>query len=137
MGVEPFLIASSVIVIAAQRLVRRICESCKETYKVDGALAKKLGLKPGDKNTAYRGKGCKKCQDTGYKGRVGLIESLVLTQEIRRLIIDKAQEYKIRDAAHKEGMRTLRENGIKKVLSGVTTIEEIMRVTVGGQDIVL
>ncbi len=135
MGVEPFLITSSIIIIAAQRLVRRICEACKESYKIDGVTSKKLGLKPGDKNIAYRGKGCKACQKTGYKGRVGLIETLVLSSEIRDLILGKAQEYKIRGEARREGMHTLRENGIRKVLRGVTTVEEILRVTVGEQDI--
>ncbi|MEE9499854.1 MAG: type II secretion system protein GspE, partial [Candidatus Omnitrophota bacterium] len=75
------------------------------------------------------------CQQTGYKGRVGLIETLVLSPEIRNLILEKAQEYKVRGEARREGMHTLRENGIRKVLRGVTTIEEVLRVTVGEQDI--
>lgn len=135
MGVEPFLITSSIVLVAAQRLVRKVCESCKESYKIDSATAKKLQLKPGDKNTAYRGKGCRACQKTGYKGRVGLIETLELTPEIKNLILEKAQEHMIRKAARKAGMRTLRENGRAKILRGETTIEEILRVTVGEQDI--
>ena len=135
MGVEPFLITSSVILIAAQRLVRCICANCKEQYKVDAEIAKKLQLTPGDKNTVYRGKGCAACQKTGYKDRVGLVELLILTPEIRKLILEGAEENKLKEAARRAGMKTLRENGIKKVLRGVTTVEEILRVTIGDQDI--
>ena len=137
MGVEPFLITSSVILVAAQRLVRKICEDCKESYKLDETAAKKLQLKPQDKRIAYRGKGCKACQDTGYKGRRGLIETLILSPEIKSLILEKAEEHKIRQVARKQGMRTLRENGVRKVLRGDTTIEEVLRVTVGDQEIPL
>ncbi|MBL7157800.1 MAG: Flp pilus assembly complex ATPase component TadA [Candidatus Omnitrophica bacterium] len=135
MGVEPFLITSSIVLIAAQRLVRRICEACKESYKIDEETAKKIQLKSGEKNIAYRGKGCKACRNTGYRGREGLIETLVLTPEIRRLILEKAEENKIRREARAAGMKTLRENGIKKIISGITTIEDILRVTVGDQDV--
>lgn len=137
MGVEPFLIISSVILVAAQRLVRQICEKCKESYKIDEVTAKSLQLRPGAKKIAYKGKGCKACQNTGYKGRVGLIETLMLTPEIRKLILEKAQEHEIRSRARAEGMSTLRENGITKVLKGLTSIEEVFRVTVGEQDIVV
>ena len=135
MGVEPFLITSSVILICAQRLVRKICENCKEPFKIDEVTAKKLQLKTGDKRTAFRGKGCKTCKNMGYKGRVGLIETLTMTPEIKKLILEKAQEHTIRDQARKEGMKTLRENGVAKILEGGTTIEEVLRVTVGEQDI--
>jgi type IV pilus assembly protein PilB len=135
MGVEPFLITSSVILVAAQRLVRKVCENCKAPYKLDQVTAKKLHLKPGGKNVAYKGKGCKACQRTGYKGRIGLAETLLLSSEIRRLILAKAEEHKIREQARKEGMATLRENGAQKVLRGLTTIEEVLRVTTGEQDI--
>jgi len=137
MGVEPFLITSSIILVAAQRLVRKICDECKESYKIDNETVKKLQLKPGTKNIAYRGKGCKACLETGYRGRVGLIETLVLSPEVRGLILDKSEEYKIKEIARKQGMHTLRENGIKKVLNGITTVDEIIRVTVGDQDLVL
>lgn len=135
MGVEPFLITSSVILVAAQRLVRKLCEDCKESYKIDAQTAQKLQLKPSDKRIAFRGKGCKACQEMGYKGRVGLIETLVLSGQIRNLILEKSEEHKIREQARREGMHTLRENGIKKILRGATTIEEVLRVTVGDQDI--
>ena len=137
MGVEPFLITSSVILVAAQRLVRKICEACKESYKIDETTAKTLQLKSGDKRVAYRGKGCKACRDTGYKGRIGLIETLLISPEIRKLILNKAQEHMIKEQARREGMITLRENGVAKVLRGETTLEEIIRVTVGDQDIVV
>jgi len=135
MGVEPFLITSSLVLVSSQRLIRRICETCKESYKIDEETAKKIQLKSGEKNIAYRGKGCKACQNTGYRGREALIETLVLTPEIRRLILEKAEENKIRREARRAGMKTLRENGIKKIISGITTIEDILRVTVGDQDV--
>jgi len=135
MGVEPFLITSSMIMVLAQRLVRKICMDCKKPYKIDDTTAKKLGLKPGGKNTAYIGKGCKKCQNTGYQGRVGLVETLVLSPEIRKLILAKAEERFIRRKVREEGMKSLRENGVAKILRGVTSVEEIFRVTVGEQDI--
>lgn len=136
MGVEPFLITSSVILIAAQRLVRNICHNCKEPYELDSGVAEKLGIKSGGKKvTLYRGKGCGACRNTGYKGRVGLIEVLTLTPKIKTLILESSQEYKIRDQTRLEGMSSLRENGITLALEGVTTIDEIVRVTVGEQDI--
>jgi len=137
MGVEPFLITSSLVLVAAQRLVRKICEDCKESYKITAETAKVLQLKSGAGSVAYRGKGCKVCQKSGYKGRVGLAETLMITPAVRTLILGKAQEHNIKEQARKEGMHTLRENGIKKVLRGETTIEEIVRVTVGDQDIVV
>lgn len=137
MGVEPFLITSSMLIVIAQRLVRRICGDCREPYKIDDAALKKIGLKPGGKNTAWKGKGCKSCKGTGYNGRVGLAEALVLTPEVRRMILGKTEESKLREQARREGMKTLRENGMAKVASGITTVEEILRVTLGDQDIPL
>jgi len=136
MGIEPFLITSSIVLVAAQRLARKICPSCKEEYKVNRSVFKDVGTKlaKGDV-TLYRGKGCKHCFMTGYKGRVGIMEALVLTPKIRELIANKAQEHEIKDAARKEGMVTLRENGLKKALDGLTTWEEIVRLTVGDQDL--
>jgi len=130
MGVEPFLISSSVILVAAQRLVRKICDDCKESYKMDAGTAKRLGMDTG-KLTFYRGKGCKKCMNTGYKGRVGLAEVMPMTPRVKELISSAAQEHQIKDAARKEGMKTLRENGLAKAQRGITTIEEVLRVTVG------
>jgi type IV pilus assembly protein PilB len=135
MGVEPFLISSSIILVAAQRLVRKICSHCKEPYKIDERMAKRLNLDP--KKKTYRGKGCKDCLDTGYKGRTGLIEVLPLTTKVRELICRKAKEFEIKDAARKGGMTTLRENGLASVEQGLTTVEEIVRVTVGDQEVAL
>lgn len=136
MGVEPFLITSSVIMAGAQRLVRKICPSCKEEYELDKDTAAKLKIGPGkDKVTLYRGKGCASCLGSGYKGRIGLIEILMLTPKIKELILEGAQEHRIREEARREGMETLRENGMKNVMNGMTTLDEIIRVTVGDQDI--
>ena len=136
MGVEPFLITSSVIMVGAQRLVRKICPVCKESYELDKETAAKLKIGSGkEKAVLYRGKGCQSCFGSGYKGRVALIEVLALTPKIKELILEGSQEYKIREEARREGMRTLRENGIQNVLEGVTTLDEIIRVTVGDQDL--
>ena len=135
MGLEPFLITSSVIMVAAQRLVRKICPACKEPYELDKDVAKKISLPSASgRVTLYRGKGCSGCLGTGYKGRTALIEVLMLTPKIKELILAGEQEYTIREAARREGMKTLRENGIQNVLDGITTLDEIMRVTVGDQD---
>ncbi|MDD5496442.1 MAG: ATPase, T2SS/T4P/T4SS family [Candidatus Omnitrophica bacterium] len=136
MGVEPFLITSSLILVAAQRLVRKICPNCKETWKLAADVAKNYGIKTtGKEVTLYRGRGCDACRKTGYKGRVALIEVLTLTQKIKTLIMESAQEYKIRDQARLEGMKTLRENGIALAMDGITTLDEVVRVTVGDQDL--
>jgi type IV pilus assembly protein PilB len=135
MGIEPFLITSSIVLVAAQRLARKICPNCKEQYKVSKAAFKDLKIKTNKDSVAlYRGKGCKKCLNTGYQGRVGLMETLVLTPKIKELIVNKSQEYQVKEAARKEGMATLRENGFKKALAGITTWEEVVRLTTGDQD---
>lgn len=135
MGVEPFLIASSVIMVGAQRLIRRICPKCKESYKPAPELLKELGLGQLPDINFYRGKGCGFCQKTGYKGLVGLIEVLVLTHEIRELVMKKASEAEIKAASRRSGMATLRENGLRKVMAGITTLEEVLRVTAADQKI--
>jgi type IV pilus assembly protein PilB len=136
MGVEPFLITSSVILVAAQRLVRKICQNCKEPYELDADVVQQYGVKAsGKKVKFYRGKGCDVCRRTGYRGRVGLIEVLTLTPKIKTLILQSAQEYRIMEQARLDGMTTLRENGIALALDGVTTLDEIVRVTVGDQEI--
>ncbi len=137
MGIEPFLISSSVILVTAQRLVRKICGQCKETYKVPPAVLAQLGsafeTEIGRMNF-YRGRGCEECRKSGYKGRVGIIETLTMSPKIRELIAKHAQEYEIKQAARGEGTRTLREDGLEKVKQGLTTIEEVLRVSVGDQD---
>jgi len=136
MGVEPFLITSSLVLVGAQRLVRRICLSCKTSYELPEDECEMLKIKPDKgKPIFYKGKGCGDCFNSGYKGRVGLLEILALTPKIKTLILENAQEREIRDEARKEGMQTLRENGIRLVLDGVTTLDEILRVTVGDQDL--
>jgi type II secretory ATPase GspE/PulE/Tfp pilus assembly ATPase PilB-like protein len=136
MGVEPFLIISSLVLVGAQRLVRKICPNCKESYELDAEAAEKIGIKSETgKVTLFRGKGCDLCFKSGYKGRVGLLEVLVLTQKIKALVLEGAQEYQLREEARREGMKTLRENGITNALAGITTIGEILRVTAGDQDL--
>jgi len=136
MGVEPFLIISTVVLVAAQRLIRKICPNCKESYEIDKDTALSIGFKADSgKVKFYRGKGCDACLNTGYKGRVGILEVLNLTPKIKSMILANAQEYQLREQARREGMKTLRENGIELALQGLTTVDEILRVTAGDQDI--
>ena len=129
MGVEPFLVESSLIGVLAQRLVRKICPKCKEKYKPKKELLKELGLMELDGKEIYHGKGCKHCDGTGYKGRVGLFELLVVDEQAKDLILNKASSDKIEDYARsKQGMVTMWEDGIGKVKSGMTTIDEVARV---------
>ena len=130
MGVEPFLISTSVIGILAQRLVRVICKECKEKYDPPDALLKDLHIQ--GKAEFYRGKGCNICKGSGYAGRIGIYELLLMSEEIKRMIIARASTDQIRAEAHKEGMRYLRDDGIEKARKGITTIEEVLRVTEEG-----
>jgi type IV pilus assembly protein PilB len=131
MGVEPYLINSSLVCVVAQRLVRRICSYCKEEYPVKKEMldSLKLNLDNAKKTAFFRGRGCPNCFNTGYSGRVGIAEILLLTPPIRQFITERAQEHVIKKQARKEGMRTLREEGVRAVLEGETTIEEVIRVT--------
>jgi len=134
MGVEPFLITSSVILVAAQRLVRRICPKCKEEEKLSDHVLTNLdrsSLDATDSKHAkiYKGQGCDHCQHTGYRGRMSLIETLVISPKVREMIISRAQEFEIKHQAREEGMRTLREDGLAKVFTGETTLEEVLRIT--------
>jgi len=130
MGIEPFLISSSVIGIIAQRLVRKICPKCKKEIKITTDMKKILDEYEISSNeiTLYKGEGCPYCKDTGYKGRVAIFELMVITENIRDLISRNATTGKLREAAIKEGMCQLREDGIKKVCEGITTIDEVLRV---------
>ena len=130
MGMEPFLIASSIVGIMAQRLIRLICKDCKETYEPEEEILEQLGIKRGEQKF-YRGKGCKECNNTGYKGRFGLFEILTVTPKIKKLIIDRAESNIILKAAREEGMLTLYEDALQKAYQGRTTIEEVLRVTYG------
>ncbi|MBI4352403.1 MAG: Flp pilus assembly complex ATPase component TadA [Candidatus Omnitrophica bacterium] len=137
MGVEPFLITSSVLLAGSQRLVRRICAKCKESYAPSPELMRELGVLPkhlsSGKALFYKGKGCEGCAKTGYSGRAVLLEALTLTPGIKDLILKGVPEYELKEAGVREGMMTLRENGIAKILAGVTTPEEVIRVTIGGE----
>jgi type IV pilus assembly protein PilB len=132
MGIEPFLVASSVNLICAQRLVRRICSACKEEHPTPPQALVEAGFTPEESQTVVprRGKGCANCNSTGYKGRVGLYEVMEITDEMRELILVGASAPEIRKKAVEEGMITLRRSGLTKVMEGVTTIEEVARETV-------
>ena len=131
MGIEPFLITSSVIAILAQRLVRVICPKCKEEYHPDEQSLAKVGITPqmlkGRK--IYRGTGCPACLNTGYAGRTGIFELLIVNESIQNLILKTSDSNAIKQKAIENGMVTLRQNGAQKILSGITTIEEVFRVT--------
>ncbi len=134
MGIEPFLVSSSVILIMAQRLARKICPQCqKEEEKIPEPTLIGLGVKESDVKTfkCYRGKGCTLCNNSGYKGRIALYEIMVITDEIRKLVLEGASTDEIKKAAIRGGMKSLRMSGLTKVKESVTTIEEVLRVTVG------
>ena len=130
MGIEPFLISSSVIGVIAQRLVRKICPKCKKEIKITPDMKKILDEYEISSNeiTLYKGEGCPYCKDTGYKGRIAIFELIVMTENIRDLISKNVTTGKLRQAAISEGMCQLREDGIKKVCEGITTIDEVLRV---------
>lgn len=132
MGIEPFLICSSVLVVAAQRLLRKLCDNCKQPFAVPDPLAKKIGLDRlglEEKATFFKAKGCEKCFNLGYKGRVGVIEVMILSAAIKKLLLDRVGEFKIKETARKEGMSTMREDALRKAALGLTSIEEVLRVT--------
>ncbi len=130
MGVQPYLIVSTVIGVLAQRLVRTICPKCKVPYKVEAKALKDLTASTKEKEyTVYKGKGCEHCHDTGYKGRIGLYELMILSEDIRQGIVNKASASQLGKTARAEGMQTLCEDGFEKILQGITTIEEVLRVT--------
>jgi len=132
MGIEPFLVATSVQLIAAQRLARRICQNCKEIVEMAPQALANLGFKKEEIGTfqVYKGRGCEKCNNTGYKGRVGLVEVMVIDDTIRDLILSGGTAIDIKKAAAQSGMISLRRSGLIKIKDGVTTIEEVVRETV-------
>ncbi len=133
MGVEPFLVAASTNVIVAQRLARRVCQQCKEPAPVPPQVLVNLGFSPEEAKTVVpvKGKGCMACSETGYKGRVALYECLVIRENIKEAILQGASVIELRDIGRKNGMKTLREAGLQKLREGMTSLEEIMRVTTG------
>ncbi len=129
MGIEPFLVASSVVAVLAQRLLRRICPDCKRPYRANEDELSRLDLPPGSAVTLYRGAGCAACSQTGYRGRIGIFELMVLDDDIRRLIGGKADSTAIKQTAIAKGMVTLKQEGAERVIQGQTTLEEVMRIT--------
>jgi type II secretion system protein E len=131
MGIEPFLVASSVEAVMAQRLVRTICPKCKEEQKVERDYVKRIGFPEREAETAvfWHGVGCEECRQLGYQGRMGIYEILIVTEAIRPLIMNRAPASNVAQRAIENGMRTLRVDGWKKVRAGITTIEEVLRVT--------
>jgi type IV pilus assembly protein PilB len=135
-GVKQFLVASSVRAIMAQRLVRRICTACSEPYDPTEAELRALNLKADQIEQAHfrKGRGCDKCRGTGYKGRMGIFELCILDDEIRRMVNEKMSVAAIRQRARDLGMRTLREDGLRKVLGGMTTPDEVITATMGDKE---
>jgi type II secretory ATPase GspE/PulE/Tfp pilus assembly ATPase PilB-like protein len=127
MGLEPFLIASALVLIVAQRLVRQICPKCKEEYLLSPIAAKDLGV--GANTKFFRGKGCAVCKKSGFSGRIGIFEILVFNETIRKMVEERSSADQIRKKAMELGMRSLRQDGLEKAMQGLTTIEEILRVT--------
>jgi type IV pilus assembly protein PilB len=132
MGIEPFLVATATQLIAAQRLVRRICANCKEIVDMTPQAIANLGYRKDEVGTfsVYKGRGCDKCNNTGYKGRVGLIEVMVIDDDIRDLILAGGTAVDIKKKAIENGMITLRRSGLVKIKEGITTVEEVVRETV-------
>jgi type IV pilus assembly protein PilB len=133
MGIEPFLIASAVIGVLAQRLVRCICPRCKEAYTPPIEAFRRLNLQlEMDEVTFYRGAGCQYCRGTGYKGRIGVFELMAVDNELREMILQKAPTHVLRQAALEAGMVSLKQDAMQKILEGVTTMEEALRVIYAG-----
>ena len=130
MGVEPLLVASSVSLIEAQRLVRKLCAKCRQPFEPSPALLERLGLRPPKDATFFEAKGCRHCHGTGYRGRMGIIEVFPVDERIRELIVSRAQSWEIKDHAVKAlGMVPLRQDGLQKAAAGLTTLEDVIAVT--------
>ena len=127
MGIEPFLISSSILMTCAQRLVRRVCANCREEFQPEPEVFTRLGIEQAE-TVFYRGSGCDRCKGRGYLGRLAIIEALTVTESIRRLIMKRASAAVIKNQAVAEGMKTLRMVGVDKALEGQTTLEEVLRV---------
>jgi general secretion pathway protein E len=130
MGIEPFLVASSIVAIIAQRLVRLSCKQCRRPYHPANQELMKLGIRESPSDILfYRAEGCPGCAHTGYHGRVGIYEVLLIDDDVRRLIMEKRDSATIKKSAVDHGMRLLKDEGVEKVLHGLTTTEEVMRIT--------
>jgi len=131
MGLEPFLTSSAVDCVVAQRLARRLCKECKEAYEPSPEMLERVGFSfDGKVPTLYKVKGCKKCNNTGYKGRIGIYEIMMVSETVERLTVERATAEQIKEVVIAEGMKTLREDGFEKVRLGITSLEEILRVIV-------
>jgi general secretion pathway protein E len=130
-GVEPFLISSAVLAVVAQRLIRVLCKDCKEAYTPDELALRSIGITDdqAQKSVIYRVRGCENCFHTGYKGRTAIFEMMILDSSLKRVILKTYDSNQIKNEALSQNMITLREDGVQKVLSGISTIEEILRVT--------
>ena len=129
MGIEPFLISSSMLLSCAQRLVRRVCTNCREEFVPEPEMFERLGMEPNKDTVFYHGHGCDRCKRRGYLGRAAIIEALPISEAVRRLIIKRASASVIKNQAVTEGMKTLRMVGLEKAAEGITTLEEVWRVT--------
>ncbi|MCK5632974.1 Flp pilus assembly complex ATPase component TadA, partial [bacterium] len=136
MGVEPYLIASSVVAACAQRLVRKLCDACKTKHQPEEKLLKNIGLsqKEAKDITFYKANGCIECNNTGFKGRLAVFEIMEMTNDIARLTMDRANTASIKNQAQKNGMTLLLEDGVRKIAQGLTTIEEVLSVAMVGQE---
>jgi general secretion pathway protein E/type IV pilus assembly protein PilB len=132
-GVQPFLVASSLRAIMAQRLVRRICLNCRQPAELSESEMRALRIEPGQLRDAQvmQGRGCEQCRGTGYKGRIGIFEIFVFDDEVRHMINKRSATLSLRQRARELGMRTLREDGVRKVLAGLTSAEEVISITIG------
>ncbi|HZX11130.1 MAG TPA: type IV-A pilus assembly ATPase PilB [Acidobacteriota bacterium] len=137
MNVEPFLIADSVRLIVAQRLVRKLCKSCRDEHKLTPDALEDIGFSPEEakKVKVYKPKGCPSCNNTGYKGRTALFEVLEVTEDIKEMILSRAQTKDIKKKAIEQGMLTLRQSGLEKIKKGITSVEEVLRVTVNDREV--
>jgi general secretion pathway protein E len=130
MGIEPFLVSSSVLAVLAQRLVRMLCQDCRQAYGPSEAELVRIGLKPGDlRGPIYRPAGCRACRNTGYRGRTAIQELMVMDDDVRSLVMQKADASMIRRSCTSKGMKLLRQDGADRIIAGQTTIEELLRVT--------
>jgi type IV pilus assembly protein PilB len=131
MGIEPFLVASAVILIGAQRLCRKMCQECKEVLDVPPQVLLDLGVHPDEvpSFTVYRGAGCRTCNNTGYKGRIAVYEIMTMTEELREFVLNGASTLELKREAVRQGMKTLRMSSVTKLKEGVTTVEEVVRMT--------
>ncbi len=132
MGVQPFVISSAVIGVLAQRLARRLCERCRQAYEPDVEYLAKMGLElePGEHTTFFKAMGCKHCANTGFSGRIGIFELMIVSESVATLCVSNGSTEAIREVAVAEGLRLMRDDGFMKVKKGITTLEEVLRVVV-------